>query len=425
MSSAVAKITEVERILCWVPMVDRVRREMERANIHTWAETEVIRVTTDAGVVGYGETIQNYTWKRVLDTDRVIDQNPFDLMWDDTLGAGLQMALFDVAGKLAGVPVYRLLGTKVRDWCPLSFWDHDMSPAAYEREALVAVDLGYTSIKIKTRPWFDVYETVKRISEATPDYFHIDCDWNDFLLDVSTAVPVLRELEHDFPKIALWEGPIHAHDLAGNRLLREKVRTPVAHHYGSIPGGTAITSGYCDGFVMAGGLSKVMQGGISAATANMPFFLQMVGTGLTTTMALHLGAVLSHAQWPGINCHELYQHNLLDKRIDVIGGFAQVPNAPGLGVEIDEAALEKYRVEQADLSLPKRLIKYSRSNGVAVYFPDNSFSGGSAMWNYFRTANGPLYERGVNTELLDDDGSQEFADLRERAIKAPVLVLEG
>jgi hypothetical protein len=142
-------------------------------------------------------------------------------------------------------------------------------------------------------------------------------------------------------------------------------------------------------------------------------------------MALHLGAVLSHAQWPGINCHELYQHNLLDKRIDVIGGFAQVPNAPGLGVEIDEAALEKYRVEQADLSLPKRLIKYSRSNGVAVYFPDNSFSGGSAMWNYFRTANGPLYERGVNTELLDDDGSQEFADLRERAIKAPVLVLEG
>ncbi len=416
-----AKITKVERILLWVPMVDRVRREMERANIHTWAETEVIRVTTDAGIVGYGETIQNYTWGRVKETDRVIGKSPFEVMWDDSLGAGLQMALFDAAGKLAGVPVYRLLGSPIRQACPLSFWDHDMGPAAYAREAKVAHDLGYTSIKIKTRPWFDVYETVKQISEATPDYFHIDCDWNDFLLDVSTAVPVLRELETDFPKIALWEGPIHAHDVAGNRLLREKVRTPIAHHYGSIPGGTAITTGYCDGFVVAGGVSNVMKSGISSATANMPFFLQMVGTGLTTTMSLHLGAVLSHAQWPGINCHELYEHNLLSQRIEVVGGFAAVPDAPGLGVEIDEGALEKYRVDEADLSLPPRLIKYSRANGINIYFSDNSFSGGSHMWNYFRTANGPLYERGVNTELLDDDGSKEFADLRARATQAPVM----
>ncbi|MEZ4638238.1 MAG: hypothetical protein R2856_25320 [Caldilineaceae bacterium] len=46
-------------------------------------------------------------------------------------------------------------------------------------------------------------------------------------------------------------------------------------------------------------------------------------------------------------------------------------------------------MEKADLSLPKRLIKYSCANGVTIYFPDNSFSGGSAMWNYFRTANQP------------------------------------
>ncbi|MEZ4658045.1 MAG: hypothetical protein R2911_10770 [Caldilineaceae bacterium] len=76
-----AKITEVERILLWVPMVDRVRIEMERANIHTWSEVEVIRVVTDAGVVGYGETIQNYTWGRVPDTDRVIGKSPFECMW--------------------------------------------------------------------------------------------------------------------------------------------------------------------------------------------------------------------------------------------------------------------------------------------------------------------------------------------------------
>ena len=423
--TAKAKIAKVERILLVVPIVDRVRRELERAFIHTWAETEVIRVTADDGTVGYGETIQNYTWGRVKDTDRAIGKNPFELMWDDTLGAGLQMALFDLAGKLAGVPVYRLLGPKHRDWAPISFWNHDMSPAAYEQEAIVAASLGYTSIKIKTRPWFDVYETVRRISAATPDWFHIDCDWNDFLLDASTAIPVLQELENDFPKITIWEGPILAHDVAGNRLLRERVRTPVAHHYGSIPANAAIGAGYCDGFVMAGGVSNLYHGGISSATANMPFFIQMVGTGLTMTMALHLGAALSHAQWPAITCTELYEHNLLTERIPVVGGYAKAPDAPGLGITVDEAALEKYRVDVADFSLPRRLIKYSRANGVNVYFSDNSFSGGSQMWTYFRTANQPLYERGVQTELMDDDGSAAFAEMYQRVANGPVLTMAG
>lgn len=423
MSVPNAKVVDVERILLWVPFVDRVRREMERAGIHAWSEVEVIRVTTDSGMVGYGETIQNYTWGRVNIEERVLGRSPFELMWDDSLGAGLQMALFDVAGKLAGVPVHRLLGPQCRDWAPISFWDHDMSPEKYEVEARTAVDLGYTSIKIKTRPWFDVYETVRRISAATPDHFHIDADWNDFLLGVSHAVPVLRELETDFPKITIFEGPIRADDVAGNRLLRQQIRTPIAHHYGSVPARTAMAEGYCDGFVIGGGVSSVVSAGISSATANMPFFLQMVGTGLTSTLMLHLAASLTHAQWPAITCHELYEHNLLTARIPVAGGFAPIPDGPGLGVEVDEAALARFRVEKAPLELPNRLVKYRRANGVCVYFANNSHSAGM-VWDFFRTANQPLYERGVTTELLDDDGSPDFAELHARALRRPVITVE-
>jgi L-alanine-DL-glutamate epimerase-like enolase superfamily enzyme len=413
----------VERILLFVPFVDRVRREMERARIHAWAEVEVIRVVTDAGIVGYGETIQNYTWGRVPDTERVIGQSPFAHMWDDSLGAGLQMALFDAAGQLAGVPIHQLLGKQVREWCPISFWDHDMSPAKYEVEAQTAVERGYTSLKIKARPWFDVHETIRRISAATPDYFAIDADWNDFLINVSNAVPVLRSLEEEFPKVKIFEGPIRADDVPGNRLLRSQIRTAIAHHYGSVPGRTAIGEGYCDGFVIGGGVGRVMADGAAAAMANMPFFLQMVGTGLTTTLALHLGAVLSHAQWPAITCHELYSHPLLTARIEVVGGYAKAPDAPGLGVTLDEAAIEQYRVAAADLALPTRLIKYSRACGVNVYFANNSHHT-SPMWQYFAQGNGPLFERGVQTELLDDDGSAEFADLHARALVAPVLTRE-
>ena len=418
-----AKVTEVERILLVVPFVDRVRREMERAKVHAWSEVELLRVVTDAGVVGYGETIQNYTWGRADVEERVIGRSPFSLMWDDSLGAGLQMAMWDAAGKLAGVPIHQLLGKQVREWCPISFWDHDMSPEKYEIEAKTAVELGYTSIKIKTRPWFDVYETLRRISDVTPDYFHIDADWNDFLLDVSTAVPVLQLLETDFPKIKIFEGPIRANDVPGNKLLRSRIKTATAHHYGSVPGRTAIGEGYCDGFVIGGGVARTMADGQAAAMANMPFFLQMVGTGLTTTMALHVGAVLSHAQWPAITCHELYSHSLLTERIDVVGGYARVPDAPGLGVELDEAAIAKYRVEQADLSLPDRLIKYSRPCGLNIYFANNSHTT-SQMWSYFSKGNQPAFERGVNTELLDDDGSPAFADLHARAQSAPVLTRE-
>jgi L-alanine-DL-glutamate epimerase-like enolase superfamily enzyme len=415
-----AKITHVERFTLQVPFVDRVRTEMERAGIHTWSELEITRVETDAGIIGWGETIQNYTWGRVKAHERVIGRTPFETMWDDGLGAGLQMALFDAAGKLAGVPVYRLLGPKCRDWCPISFWDHDMSPEKYEIEARTAVELGYTCIKIKARPWFDVFETIRRISEATPEHFRIDADWNAFLNNASNAIPVLRELERTFPKIKIFEDPIPREDASGNRYLRTQIESAIAHHYGTIrPREGLELGGVCDGWVLGGGVSQISNQGATAAQLNMPFFLQMVGAGPTTAMSLHLSAVLTHAQWPTITCHELYEHHLLKEPITVLGGHARVPEAPGLGVEMDEDILEKYRVEKADHELPRRLVKVTRPGSINVYFANSA-----QKWTFFGKGNQPVDDWGCNTELIDDDGSKEFDSLHQRASRSPVLTQE-
>ena len=411
------KVTRVERFTLQVPFVDRVRREMERAAVHTWSELEITKVETDAGIVGWGETIQNYTWRKVQDEGRVIGKTPFELMWDDSLGAGLQMALFDAAGKIAGVPVYRLLGDKCRDWCAMSFWGHDMSPEKYEIEAKKAVELGYTCIKVKTRPWFDVRETMQRISDVTPDHFRIDSDWNAFLNNASNAIPVLRELEESFPKIKIFEDPIKRNDASGNRYMRTQIRTAIAHHYGTIPPREGIEmGGVCDGWVVGGGVSSITNQGATAAAMNMPFFLQMVGAGPTTALSLHLSAVLKQAQWPTINCHELYEHNLLKERIPVVGGHAQVPESPGLGVEMDEDAIEKYRVDKADHSLPRRMIKVNRASGLNVYFANTR-----QKWVFFGDGNLEVDDWGSSTEYLDDDGSRSFDELFKRASEAPVV----
>ncbi|MDE0463604.1 MAG: hypothetical protein OXH93_14400, partial [Caldilineaceae bacterium] len=72
-------------------------------------------------------------------------------------------------------------------------------------------------------------------------------------------------------------------------------------------------------------------------------------------------------------------------------------------------------------SLPRRLVRYSRANGVRVYFADSSWSQRSDMWDYWRTANQPIYERGAATSYLDDDGTSDFDDLYRRTLEEPVL----
>ena len=88
------------------------------------------------------------------------------------------MALYDVVGKALGVPAYRLFNLpKARDWCPISWWNIDMPPEAFAEEAKEALAKGYTSYKIKARPWWDVYEQVDAISRVTPPWFRLDLDW--------------------------------------------------------------------------------------------------------------------------------------------------------------------------------------------------------------------------------------------------------
>jgi L-alanine-DL-glutamate epimerase-like enolase superfamily enzyme len=415
--TAKLSIVDVERIVVNVPLTPRCQ-EWNAREQYQWGVTEVIRITTDAGLVGYGETILHYTWGRVSDEAiaRVKGGNPAEFLGDDSLGAGLQMALYDVVGKALDVPLYRLLGLPtVRQWCPISWWNTDMPPEALAAEAQDAVARGYTSHKIKARPWWDEYEQVEAISAVTPPYYDIDLDWNQMLINAGNAAPVLEELDK-YERVAIYESPIMQRDVEGLRQLRGKTTHPIALHFGNPPFPTVVRQEVCDGFVVGGGVQRVLEQGILAATFDKPFWLQMVGTGLTTTLALHMAAVLPFAQWPSVNCLNMYVDDLLSEPLTIQGGYARVPEAPGLGIEVDEAALARFKMEPPyELPRQRLLLSINWPDGRVRYYANIG-----QCWDEAKLGNFPAQERGVRMGVRRDDGTPEWAELYARAEKGPV-----
>ena len=440
---SVPRITGVERITLDVPFRERIHA-WNMLLVRQWRVVEILRVTTDApDIVGWGETLPHYTWGAVTDEAiaRVTGGNPAEFLGDDSLGAGLQMALYDIVGKALGVPVHRLFNLpQVRTHCPIAWWNTKMPPEVLAEEAKEAVARGYLAHKMKARPWFDVYAQVDAISDVTPASYRIELDWNDMLLNVGNAAPVLRELDKR-ERVALYEGPIPQRDVEGYRLLRRKSGRPIAMHFGLPPFDIAVREEMCDGFVVFGGISNILRQGTLAGAFEKPFFLQMVGAGLTTALMSHLAAVLPFAQWPAVTCMHNYTEDLLNEPLIVRGGYLQTPEGIGLGVTVSEAALDRYRMEPPYSIPPERQI-------VSVVWPGDRVVQYAALhherleagvhyshlqhaesrprldrtqvWEDFLAGNQPVQERGVRMEVRPDDGTAEWATLYREVLRGPV-----
>ena len=418
------KVTNIERILVDVPFTPRQQEITTQSvsTVYNWSLLELCKVTTDTGHVGWGETVIHYTYSRVSENSvqRVLGENPAEHMNDDSLGAGLQMALFDVVGKILDVPVYQILGRQCRQEVPISWWSIDSSPENWAAEAADAVADGYTSFKNKPRPWWDIIKQVEAVADVVPSSFKLDLDPNDSLRDADTAIPLLKKLAAH-PNVAIFESPIPQADIEGNKAIREVIDCPIAMHFGNPPYTTCIREGVCDGFVIGGGKSRTMNDGFLSAAADMPFWLQIVGNGLTTTWAAHLGSVLTHATWPAITCLNLYSHHLLKEPIQVREGCHTVPDSPGLGIEVDEDAIEKYRVPSDKLDDDGYTIHPHPRIIKTVVYPDGSciHMVGDGL-RYFNAGNGEAYVEGARLELTYDDESKAWSDLYEKASDTPV-----
>ncbi len=411
------KIESIERIWVDLPLKEVPWRNMVREIPH-WSLFELCKVTLSNGVVGVGETMPYYTWGEVTDeaVERAQGEHAATVMWDDSLGAGLQMALFDAVGKSLGAPVWALLGNRVRSHAHIGWWAIDMPVEDWISECGDAVEQGYTTFKTKARPWFDLEDQIARLSDAVPEHFLLDIDFNDFGLDPAVARPLCKRLEL-YEKVAIWESPIEQEDVEGNRALRNHLSVPIAQHIGRPPFETQIRRDTCDGFVMEGGACNAMNRGRTCAEFNKPFWLQWVGSDLAATYCLHIQAGLSHARWPAIHCNHMYADQFVEESWTVSNGMCRIPDRPGIGVTINWEAVEKYTIEAKDKPYPHPglLLRLDWPSGTKSWFTH-----AQQLWDAFKSGDLPAFVSGVNLTRVDDDGSATWRSLYERASVSPV-----
>lgn len=399
-------VKKVEEIFLDTPFKTVPNRHQFREYQHEERRfKELCKVHLGNGVVGVGEGPVTAAARK-----KVMGQNAAGHMWDDSLGSGLQIALFDAVAKTNDVPIHRLLGRQVRKRAFLSWWAVDMPGKDWILECKEAISLGYTSLKGKARPWFDLIDQCNTLVPTLPEHFEIDFDFNSTLLDSGHASRYLVELEQ-FHNIAIYETPIPQGDVEGNKLLRRKTNIPIAHHYGNPPIMTALRQEVCDGFVVGGGASAVLASGAIAAAANKPFWLQLTGCGVTTVWAMHLAAVLTHATWPAINLNHMYVTDLVKPGIRLENGSIAIPDTPGLGYELDEDAIAKYRIDSIPTRpRPNRLYAIRWPSGASSYYRN-----ADEFRADFVAGKLPPYPRGVYMEEIAQNGSKEWKDLNGRA----------
>ena len=271
--------------------------------------------------------------------------------------SGVDQALHDLAGKALGVPAYQLLGGKYRDRVRVyaSYMSRDLSDQEYARRAADAMQGGFSGVKIKIgeRYSFDAKDVledeslVAAVREAIGPKADLLVDANSGY-SVHTAIKVGRMLERY--GVFHYEEPIPYTDLDGMAQVAAALDIPVAV-------GEQQHTRYDFKDILVKNAADIVQpdvtkcGGLSegkkiAALADA--FGKYVTTH-TTTVSVGLAAHL-HFWASTPTCRYAQEFNVVASRaresilktpLVPEGGYLRVPDGPGLGVELDEEAVER------------------------------------------------------------------------------------
>ena len=333
----------------------------------------LVRVRTDDGIEGWGEAGTLGTWGEtqglamhligdvlgptligmdplnieaaLAAMDRYVRGYPFTK-------AAVEMALWDVAGRHLGVPVYQLLGGKCRDrihvhgGVGLAEMDQMVSDAVELAQA------GFTAIKVKVGIDIDKdVELVRRVREGIgPDrLLMVDANQGYRYKD---ALASLREMEAYGPLAA--EQPIGADDIDGMAALTRQLSATIVADEGVCSPADALrhaAARAADLFhvyaLKPGGLYNARKCIQIAEAADIPCLIGgMIDLGIGSAAELHLSAALANVRPDVVPCGIFGPWFLVDdvitQRFTMHDGAIAVPDGPGLGVEVDMDKVRHY-----------------------------------------------------------------------------------
>lgn len=322
-----------------------------------------VKIDTDAGITGIGECSG---WPRVVETavrdlaSVLVGEDPahIERLWQKmhtvvmahgmtgTVGAGamtgLDMALWDIKGKALGTPVWNLLGGKVRD--KIRVYGHANTPEV----ARSLIERGYSALKVS-----GLKHTVRRVAtlrEAVGAEVDLMVDlhgppW----LTPADAAQFARALQpYD---LLFLEDPIAPENLDGYARIRAAADVPLAagERMATIFGLRELIERDLVDVIQpdtgrAGGLTQMKKIAAMAEAHHIQVAPHSGSLGpVAEYAALHLLAAIPNAlmleriehDWPG-------RQQTVFPAPSVVDGFIAVPDAPGLGVDIDEAFVARH-----------------------------------------------------------------------------------
>lgn len=350
-----------------------------------WYDTRtamLVEIETDDGLTGWGECYGPAAMTAAVVRSVapwLIGEDPLrtDFLWQMIYArlrdhgqkgvvieglSGIDIALWDIKGKHFGVPVYQLLGGPLRNevqaYATGLYRRKSGDPLRYlTEEAAGYVAEGFKSVKLKVG--FGVQEdaTVTRaVRDAIGPDVALMVDANH-AYDASAAIRLGRMIEeHD---IGWFEEPVPPEDITGYQAVKAALSIPIAggeceftrFGFRNLLVSRAVDIVQPD-TCAAGGLSECKKIADMAEAFGIRYNPHVWGTGIAIAASLQLLAVLpahtpnSLAPIEPMLEFDRTEHPIrqavLTEPLEHAGGIIRVPDGPGLGIEIDRAALARF-----------------------------------------------------------------------------------
>jgi L-alanine-DL-glutamate epimerase-like enolase superfamily enzyme len=337
-------------------------------------------VHTDEGVTGIGECFrrQPSVIKALVEDllkPALLGKDPLDteVRWRDMARAvsgaemggavwcavaGLDIALWDLKGKALGLPIYKLLGGKVRDKVRMyaSSMRRDLTPVEEGRRAASLVDVGYTTYKLHSAvpgaiddPADHTIDTVREVRSAVGDDV-------DILVDVNGAYSVHRAVEVGKALQDLgvfhFEEPRPHQDLEGLAAVADALDIPIASGemiYTHLEYRDLILRGRVDilqpDIVKVPGFTEMQRIAVLASAFGKPITVHNTQPIISTVAHLHFCAAcpsVPYAQEYNIEPISIRDEwPVLRNPLVVEDSYLKVPDGPGLGIELDEQDVKR------------------------------------------------------------------------------------